>query len=104
LYYPATSWLSTSEAVLRNVVGGIKIPTLFFVGGADTYSMNCCTLDTARRIEAVAKELAAPLELVVYPQAGHGFNIAGGGEIYRADDAADAFKRTLAHINRHRRD
>jgi dienelactone hydrolase len=90
LYYPVTSWLTTSDAILRNVVAAIKVPTLLLVGGADA-NQNCCTADTARRIEAVARELSVPVTLIIYPRAGHGFES-------NPNDASDALRQTLAHI------
>jgi pimeloyl-ACP methyl ester carboxylesterase len=100
LYYPASDWLFRNGYNLRSVVGGIKVPTLFLAAGSDRMG-NCCTLDTARKIEAVAKELSAPLELVVYRNADHAFNVSAYANVYRASDDTDAFKRTLGHIQQH---
>ena len=103
LYYPVTNWATRSTAATHAAVGGMKVPTLIFAGGADTY-LNCCTLANARKIEAAAKERSAPLELVVYPQAQHAFNIAADAQSYRANDADDAFDRALAYIRAHHSD
>jgi dienelactone hydrolase len=45
-----------------------------------------------RELEAAAKSKNAPLQLVVYPDAQHAFNIKG--QTYRGDDTADAWRRT----------
>jgi alpha-beta hydrolase superfamily lysophospholipase len=103
LYYPVTDWVVWNGATTRETVGSIKVPTLPLAGGADTY-LNCCALANAERIEAAAKELSAPLGLVVYPHAKHDFNVAAYAQSYRADDADDAFERTLAFVRRHQGD
>jgi len=45
------------------------------------------------------KERQAPFTLVSYPNAGHGFNLAVAA--YRAEDDADAWKRTLDMLRRY---
>jgi dienelactone hydrolase len=93
-YYPATSWARNPAAVAAR----IRVPILIFAGGLDRYN-NCCLAETARQIEAAAKERARPLELVVYPHAHHGFNL--DRRKYREQDAEDAWRRTAEMLAKH---
>src|SRR6185503_239337 len=94
VYYPATSWARN----LADVVGRVQVPVLVLAGERDRYN-NCCLIEHMREMESVAKARQIPLELVVYPNAGHGFNL--DGRLYRADDAADAWRRTANVLARH---
>ena len=96
-YYPATYYITDAS----DFVSKIKVPTLMFAGVRDTYK-NCCVIDTARRLADAAKagEGKALLEVVEYPEAGHGFSIKFGKD-WRKDDAADAFRRTLDHLRQY---
>jgi dienelactone hydrolase len=96
-YYPATSWVTNPAASIERV----RVPVLILAAELDTYR-NCCLIGTARAIEAAAKQRGAPVTLVVYPNAQHGFNIAGPN--YRAHDDTDAWGRVLDTLTRdHRR-
>ena len=95
-YYPATSWA-------RNPVGlaaRIRVPLLILAGAADRYN-NCCLVESIRQIEAAARELDRPLELVVYPNADHGFNLDRYRGNYRHEDAEDAWRRTTQMLAKH---
>lgn len=59
---------------------------------------NCCLIETMRVLETSAREEGAPLELIVYPHADHGFNLRSG---YRPDDAADGWRRTTALLRQY---
>ena len=82
VYYPATAYIKDPG----DFVSKIKVPTLMFAGALDDYK-NCCRIETARRLADAAKvtEGKALLQVVEYPEAGHGFNIKFGKE-WRADD------------------
>lgn len=43
---------------------------------------------------------AAPFELIVYPDAHHGFNLASP-QVYREQDAADAWQGTTDFLKQH---
>jgi dienelactone hydrolase len=86
-YYPATSWAKN----LAGVVGRIQVPILVLAAERDRYN-DCCLIGHMREMETTAKARQLPLELVVYPHADHGFNL--DGRLYRADDSADAWRRT----------
>jgi dienelactone hydrolase len=91
-YYPATDRIADED------IASIRVPTLVLAGVRDSFS--CCTLRRARALLSVARESAAtpPLERVEYADAEHAFN---HGRALRPDDAADAMRRTLAHLRRH---
>jgi dienelactone hydrolase len=93
-YYPATSWSKN----IGGIAGRIRLPVLVLAAERDRYN-NCCLIESMRELEAAAKAQQAPLELVVYPEADHGFNLDGRN--YRAGDTADAWRRTTEMLARH---
>lgn len=100
-YYPFTSFKAGPASVVKN----FRVPVLILAGELDRYK-NCCVIESARAIAAAAKDSGAKFELVVYPQASHGFNLETGarGEpmgAYRRDDAADAWKRTTEMLRQY---
>ena len=88
MHYPATSWMKEPGTLAKR----FRMPVLILTGERDRYNNNCCGIETMRAIEATAKEGSTPFELVVYPQADHGFNLKSPA--FRRDDAADAWRRT----------
>jgi carboxymethylenebutenolidase len=54
------------------------------------------------RLRAEAGRLGKRVEVLVYPQAPHGF-FCNERESYRADAAADAWRRTVAFLGQHLR-
>lgn len=96
-YYPLTRHIVDPG----NFVSRIRVPTLVLAGGYDVYR-NCCPIEKARELERAAKANGGEgtLELVEYPYAGHGFVIKTT-RAWRAVDAADAFRLTLAHLRRY---
>jgi dienelactone hydrolase len=95
VYYPLISWASK---VIPAVAGRIKVPVLVLAGEADRYN-NCCLIEHMRELDAAAKAKQAPLELVVYPNTNHGFNIWGNA--YRNDITEDAWRRTREMLARY---
>ncbi|MGA2127551.1 MAG: dienelactone hydrolase family protein [Xanthobacteraceae bacterium] len=95
-YYPLTAFIA-KVTDMKTFVGKFRVPLLVFAGGQDTYK-SCCLLTTMRSMEATAKELGAPMEVVVYPDAGHAF-IQGSN--FRAGDADDAWRRTTDALHSH---
>jgi len=94
VHYPAVSWARS----IAGVAGRIQIPILVLAAERDRYN-NCCLIETIRELEAAAKTKQLPLELVVYPNADHGFNL--NGRNYRADDTADAWRRATEMLAKH---
>lgn len=93
VYYPYTAFIQNPDAFAQQ----IKVSVLMLAAVKDTYK-NCCVIDMARKLAGAAKA-ASPkplVELVEYPQADHGFNLAGPN--MRAGDAADALKRAIGHL------
>ncbi len=101
VYYPFTSFRVGPTWFVKN----LRVPVLFLVAELDRYN-NCCTIESARLIEAAAKQSGARFELVVYPHADHGFNLETGakgepGRAYRRDDDRDAWRRTVEMLKMH---
>lgn len=95
-YYPATNFIA-KLADMKSYVGKFQVPALVLAGGKDSFR-DCCLLATIKDMEATAKELGKPMELVVYPEAGHNFI---KGLDYRAADAEDAFRRTTDALHQY---
>jgi dienelactone hydrolase len=96
LYYPAISFVSSQ---LKQFALAMQAPALVFAGGKDQFS-NCCLLETMRALEQEPKSVS--FQLVVYPEAGHGFNLDSPAlGTYRKQDAEDAWTRTLAFLKEH---
>ncbi|MDB5802585.1 MAG: carboxymethylenebutenolidase [Rhodocyclales bacterium] len=94
-HYPATSW----SRDVRTIGSRLRVPMLVLSGEMDHYNNNCCSVESMRELEAGAKSASAPMELVIYPQADHGFNLMG--KQFRSDDAADAWKRVVAMLGKY---
>jgi dienelactone hydrolase len=97
-WYPQTNFI-TRYSDYKTYVGRMKVPTLILAGEKDNYH-DCCLIESMRVLEASARELGTPLDLVVYPEANHGFNLPAGLG-YRADDAADAWGRSTALLRQY---
>jgi len=98
-YYPTVSWARSNIAGLAS---RIQIPVLVLAGERDRYN-NCCLIEHLRELESAAKAKQIPLDLVVYPDAVHGFNLPNQYDwrAYRSDDTADAWRRTKEMLQRH---
>jgi carboxymethylenebutenolidase len=94
-YYPMTMYISN----MRGFVAQFKVPILVLAGEKDTYK-NCCLIESMRSMEAAAKEGGKPFELVVYPNAHHGFTWENS-PAYRAEDSADAWQRTTKMLSQY---
>jgi carboxymethylenebutenolidase len=57
-------------------------------------------VEDAKKFEQQMKGLGKRIEVVIYPEAGHGFENPNNKAGYRADDAADAWKHTLTFLQR----
>jgi carboxymethylenebutenolidase len=74
----------------------LQAPVLAFFGENDPY----IPLDHVEKLRAEARRTGKNVEIVVYPKAPHGF-FCEERDSYRADAAADAWKRTLAFLKTH---
>lgn len=70
-------------------------PTLAILGGVDPFTPSA-DVDALRAVWSDRPDC----EIVVYPEADHGFVHAPERPAHRADDAADAWQRALAFITR----
>ena len=75
----------------------MQVPILILAGEQDRYN-NCCLVESMRSLDAAAKARGASLELVIYPQADHGFNLATPN--FRAADSDDAWAKARAFLTR----
>ena len=97
VYYPRTDYITDPD----DFVSKIKVPTLMFPGGRDTFR-DCCRIETARKLADAAKksEGKVMLEVFEYPDAEHGFTVKSS-KAWSPTDAADAFRRTLSHLRQY---
>jgi dienelactone hydrolase len=101
-YYPFTrTWAGNIDALVKR----FRVPVLVMAGGVDRHN-NCCVIESMRAMEKSAKASGVQFELVVYPEANHGFNLESGahGEpirAYRPDDARDAWRRTVEMLKQY---
>ncbi len=79
-----------------DLVGDLKCPLLGLYGGRD----QGIPLNQVRQVESDAKQDGKTVEIVVYPDAGHGFN-ADYRPSYAPADAADGWARMLAWFRRY---
>jgi carboxymethylenebutenolidase len=86
-------------AVVAGSAAAAGVPVLVLAGARDQYK-DCCLIDSMHAMAAAAKENAMQFELVVYPQAGHGFNLQDS-RLYRGGDERDAWRRTLEMLRVH---
>jgi carboxymethylenebutenolidase len=79
--------LATDPEALKK----INAPILGLFGGQD----RGITPDDVHKFEQALKKLGKRVEIKIYPDAGHAFENPNNKEGYRAEDAADAWKRTV---------
>jgi carboxymethylenebutenolidase len=91
---PPEGWVGPKTRLPLDTAAEV-CPTLAIFGGDDPFT-------PAADIEALRAAWAdrPDCEIVVYPDAQHGFVHAPEREAHRADDAADAWRRVLAFLTR----
>jgi carboxymethylenebutenolidase len=72
----------------------INAPILGLFGGQD----HGITPDDVHKFEAAVKQLGKKIDIKIYDDAGHAFENPNNKDGYRADDAADAWKRTVSFL------
>jgi carboxymethylenebutenolidase len=89
---PPENWVGPKTQLPLDTIADV-CPTLAIFGGNDP-------MTPADDIEALRAAWAdrADCEIVVYPEAEHGFVHAPERDAHRADDAADAWRRVLAFL------
>lgn len=101
-YYPYTrTWAKNISSLVKR----FQVPVLVLAAQRDRH-LECCVIETAQAMETAAKASGAKLDLVVYPEANHGFNLQTGarGEpagAYRRDDDRDAWRRTVEMLKQY---
>ena len=84
--------LATSVDSLKQ----IHAPILGIFGGQD----RGIPVSDVRAFEQQMKQLGKNIEIVIFPDAGHGFENPNNKASYRADDAAQAWSKTVAFLQR----
>ena len=92
-YYPMISSMGED---MEPLASSLRAPVLLLAAEKDERA--CCKIVSMRALEAAPKKVA--LELVVYPEAGHGFNLPNSSFVYRANDTEDAWAKTVAFLGR----
>ncbi|MGH9644798.1 MAG: dienelactone hydrolase family protein [Terriglobales bacterium] len=72
----------------------IHAPVLGLFGGQD----RGITPEDVKKFQAAMEKLGKKIEVKIYPDAGHAFENPNNKQGYRAGDAADAWKRTVAFL------
>jgi carboxymethylenebutenolidase len=83
-------------ATATDYAGQLKCPLLGLYGGQD----QSIPIDSIKAAEAKAKAAGKTVDIVIYPDAPHGFH-ADYRPSYRAADAEDGWKRMLAWFKRY---
>lgn len=84
--------LATDPAELKK----INAPILGIFGGQD----RGITPDDVKKFQQAMEKLGKKIEIKIYPDAGHAFENPNNKAGYRAEDAADAWKRTVDFLER----
>ncbi len=88
--YPLTSFIKDPA----DFTGKMKVPVLMLAGTFDSYK-GCCMIDMARKLGEAAKANGAPLELVEYPGADHGFST---DDTKHREVSSDSLRRTTEFL------
>jgi carboxymethylenebutenolidase len=90
---PPEGWVGPKTRLPLDTAADV-CPTLAIFGGQDSYTP-AADIDALREAWAERPDC----EIVVYPDADHGFVHAPERPAHRADDAADAWRRVLAFLS-----
>jgi len=72
-------------------------PVLGLYAGRDGF----VTPDSVRQLESKLKELGKPAEMIIYPETDHAFFNDTRPEVYNAEAADDAWRRTTQFLRKH---
>jgi carboxymethylenebutenolidase len=84
--------LSTDPADMKK----INAPILGSFGGQD----RGITPDDVKKFQQAMEQLGKKIDVKIYPDAGHAFENPNNKQGYRAEDAADAWTRTIAFLGK----
>lgn len=93
---PRADWPLATLERLTNLYSDVEVPTLILIGAADVDAPNVAVNCGAS--VAALRRAGVPVDLKVYPGAGHAFDQTWA---YHADLVADAMKTSLAFFGRH---
>jgi carboxymethylenebutenolidase len=79
------------------VLEGLRAPTLYVYAGKD----HIISTEEIDRLEDVLRKTGNPGTVLRYPEADHAFVNDTRKEVYKADDAKDAWTRAIAFLKRH---
>jgi len=82
--------LATDSAEMKK----IQAPILGLFGGQD----RGIPPEDVKKFQQAMEQLGKKIEVKIYPDAGHGFENPNNKQTYRADDAADAWQRTVVFL------
>jgi carboxymethylenebutenolidase len=80
-----------------DAIADLRVPTLGLFGAEDAL----IPVSDVDELRERARRAAHPLELVIYPGAGHAFNNDTRPEAFRPEASADAWRRLFAHFARY---
>jgi len=92
-YYPATSMIADHDACVER----FNVPVTVLQGEEDRY-FDCCRIEVIRQMSAKAVREGRDVQLFVYPQAGHGFNL---GPMKDKELDRDSWHKTLETLKKH---
>lgn len=92
-YYPATAIISDHDAC----VDRFRVLITVLQGEADRY-FDCCTIEKIREMSLAARKKGRDFELIVYPGAGHGFNL---GPMKTRELDIDSWRKTTDALKRY---
>jgi len=101
-YYPYTkTWANKMGWFVKR----FQVPVLVLAAQLDRYK-DCCVVESMQAMEVAAKQNGKQFELVVYPEANHGFNLKTGAKgepagAYRLEDDRNAWYRTIEMLRRY---
>lgn len=92
-YYPATRFIAHHDACVER----FRVPVVVLQGAEDHY-FDCCKVETIRDMQKAARKKGRDIELIVYPYAGHGFNL---GPMKNKDLDLDSWQKTIDTLKRY---
>jgi carboxymethylenebutenolidase len=95
VYYPGSSLITDQSTYESNFL----VPVTAFQGEDDRY-FNCCLVERIRALSLTAREKGKDFELIVYPEAGHGFNL---GPMKNKELDADSWRKTTDALKKYLR-
>jgi dienelactone hydrolase len=93
---PRPDWSAVTQERMTNLYSDVETPTLILIGDADVDSLNVVANCAARVAEL--RRAGRPVDIKLYPGAGHAFDQSWA---YHAEAADDAVKTSLAFFGRH---